>query len=129
MKCDEIRNKLNAYLDGELENPEEVSSHLDMCADCRRELDELVSVNDFLSQYEEEAVSTRAIENILAIPRRKAFRGLGWFGRFALAASAAAALFLGVITSSEIATSNSSQYNDFTMGTETLYSFDTGVEG
>ncbi len=129
MKCDEIKDKLNAYLDGEVGNPEEIRRHLDACADCRAELEALSSVNDFLSQYEEEPVPQQAIDRILAISRRRAFNSLSWFARITIAVSAAAAFFLGVITSGEIASNGSSQYDDFSMGTETLYSFDAGIEG
>ncbi len=128
MKCDEIREKLNAYLDGEIEDTKEIRRHLDTCSDCRRELEALSSVNDFLSQYEDVSIPQPVIDRILAIPRRRALGSLSWFAKISIAATAAIAFFLGVVTSSEIS-SNSNPYEDFSIGTETLYSFDMGGEG
>ncbi len=126
MKCEEIRSKLNAYLDGELKDMDTVRRHLDQCEQCRHELAELSSVNDFLSQYEEEPVPQVAIARILAIPQGKIARSLGWFARLSIALTAAAAFFLGVVMSGDMASRSATQYTDITLGTETLYSFDMG---
>jgi anti-sigma factor RsiW len=50
MRCDEVREDLVAYLDGELapEERERVDSHLAQCPDCRRERDGLGSTGDLL---------------------------------------------------------------------------------
>ncbi len=43
MKCDEIRNELSAYLDGEVAAParEQIDAHVAECAGCRQRLEEL----------------------------------------------------------------------------------------
>ena len=39
MTCEEIREKLSEYLDGECEKSEEVAKHLDTCAECQKEFE------------------------------------------------------------------------------------------
>lgn len=50
MKCDEVKNRLTEFLDGELNETDQqiVQSHLDNCADCA---DELNSLREFLSGF------------------------------------------------------------------------------
>ena len=51
MKCSQIKNKLSAYLDGEIQDNERetVASHLKTCAVCQEELAALVKVKECLS--------------------------------------------------------------------------------
>lgn len=51
MKCSQIKKKLSAYLDGEIEasERESIARHLKTCTSCRAELAALVQVKDTLS--------------------------------------------------------------------------------
>jgi TonB family protein len=53
-KCDSIREWLGAFADGELEpdKAEQVISHLETCADCRRELDQIQELSRLAKSVE-----------------------------------------------------------------------------
>lgn len=50
MKCEAIRVKLSAYMDGELDEAHhrEIAGHLRLCPECRQELEELGGVDTLL---------------------------------------------------------------------------------
>jgi len=52
-RCDEIRERLSAYLDGELPPPEAalVVEHLESCPGCREELDDLRRLRDQVARH------------------------------------------------------------------------------
>jgi predicted anti-sigma-YlaC factor YlaD len=38
-KCEDVRPRLTAFLDGEVEDSDEIKSHLESCPECRKLLD------------------------------------------------------------------------------------------
>lgn len=55
MSCQEIRDKLSAYLDGVLDEKEtdEIQSHIEHCPECRQEIEDLKKTIALLSSLEE----------------------------------------------------------------------------
>ncbi|HHV98106.1 MAG TPA: hypothetical protein GXX36_00800 [Clostridiaceae bacterium] len=55
-KCDEIRELIYIYVDGELDEAQraEFEEHINSCADCRNELDEIKSIISMCNSIEEE---------------------------------------------------------------------------
>lgn len=51
MKCEKIRNRLSAFLDGEVKEDEyrRIASHLESCDSCSREYEELKHLGELLS--------------------------------------------------------------------------------
>jgi anti-sigma factor (TIGR02949 family) len=83
MSCEEIRKKLSAYLDGELEGSEQgvIASHLESCHLCFREYEELQRLNGVLANLDPvEAPPNlwRRVERRLSSPER-----VGIWQRFA----------------------------------------------
>jgi anti-sigma factor RsiW len=92
-RCDLIKEKLSAWLDGELEAGKHrtVAEHLEICAGCRRELALLASLNDALGRLQAPAtpqVAQRVLAHV-SRPRRR------WWQNLALAASLVMGLTLG----------------------------------
>ncbi len=60
-------DKLNAYIDAELSKHDfdKVKKHLKNCHLCQQELRELMKVNSFLKNYQEEELAESVIQNIL----------------------------------------------------------------
>ena len=59
MKCEKVRTRLSAFLDGELSSTERaaVARHIDRCEGCANELKTLTGVLDFLDQWNVEPCS------------------------------------------------------------------------
>ncbi len=92
-KCEEVREQLSAWLDGELAEAERarVAAHLDSCAACRRELAQLTALNAALAELAAPVPSGLA-ERVLARvqPSRRY-----WWQNLALAASLVMGIVLG----------------------------------
>lgn len=92
-KCEEVREQLSAWLDGELaiEEHAQVAAHLNSCAACRRELAQLTALNTALAQLAAPVPSGLA-ERVLARvqPSRRY-----WWQNLALAASLVMGIVLG----------------------------------
>ncbi len=92
-KCEEVREQLSAWLDGELAEAEHarVAAHLDSCAACRRELAQLTALNAALAELAAPVPSGLA-ERVLARvrPSRRY-----WWQNLALAASLVMGIVLG----------------------------------
>jgi anti-sigma factor RsiW len=92
-RCDQIREQLSAWLDGELETQtwRAMAAHLETCAVCRRELALLTALDDALDRLPAPAapqVGERVLAH-LTRPRRR------WWQNLALAASLMMGLTLG----------------------------------
>jgi len=97
MAGDGVRERLSAYLDGELSAGErrEVAAHLEVCEECRRELDVLTRLDAVLGRLETAAppqLAQRVLERLQ--PRRRY-----WWQSLALAAS----LLLGIVLGGTLA--------------------------
>ncbi len=97
MAGDGVRERLSAYLDGELSEDErrEVAAHLEGCEECRRELAVLTRLDAVLGRLEAEApprLAERVLERLQ--PRRRY-----WWQSLALAAS----LLLGIVLGGTLA--------------------------
>ncbi len=97
MAGDGVREKLSAWLDGELSTAErgEVAAHLEVCEECRRELDQLQRLDAALGSLEAAApprLAARVLERVQ--PRRRY-----WWQSLALAAS----LILGIVLGGTLA--------------------------
>lgn len=114
MTCDDVRDNLSAYLDGELARPEAaaVESHLAGCESCRAELASLRSLTETLhalprrpapAEVEREVVGQLERDALLApreLPKKRRFV-LPIFGGAALAAAALVAVAVHVHLASQ----------------------------
>jgi len=116
------QNKVNAFLDGELESTEysQMKEHIMSCPSCQQELRELKKVNEELSAWEDVEVPEALYSSILAEAARLTPRGHVKLWRslsnLSIAASVLLALFMGVLMNSNIANSN-----QYTTETESSY--------
>ena len=103
--CSEIRERLSAYLDGELSPLEVVGMrhHLGECPGCRREMERLADLSSFLrleGRKVPPAPAWEAVEKRLAArapgPQPVWWRGLSTTKLVALAASLAAVVAVGL---------------------------------
>lgn len=93
-KCEEVRERLSAWLDGELseEGRAQVAAHLESCAACRRELAQLTALNAALAELAAPPVPLGLAERVLArVQPSRRF----WWQNLALAASLVMGLVLG----------------------------------
>lgn len=93
MSCEEIKNLLDEYITGELDEQScgEVEKHLGNCADCRRELDELKALKCELSKLAQDVPD--GFDERLSAKIKKQKR-IAFFGLTGIGASAAAAVVL-----------------------------------
>lgn len=96
MSCEEIKNLLDEYITGELDEQErgEVEGHLVGCADCRRELDELRTIKGELSKLAQDVPS--GFDERLSAKIKKQKRSV-FFSITGIGASAAAAAVVVLI--------------------------------
>lgn len=122
MQCEQIEQRLGAFLDRELppQETERVRAHLLTCGRCQQALRELQSVDAFLSEWEDEPLPA-SLELSLSKIGRKPNRWLQLARNVSLAASVAAAFYLGVLVSSD-ATSLSSNDTTLAFGEQSFYS-------
>ncbi len=105
MSCDEIREKLSLYLEGELPGPEReaLDRHLAACAACTETLSLLREVAAGLSRVEEVEPPphlARKIQSAIAEKARNKRARPAWWGSWApaLAAAAVVLLTIGTVT-------------------------------
>lgn len=104
MKCIDVKENLDAFLDGEIEfsRKEKITSHLEDCLLCRTQFEGLQTVGDSLRQHLFAAAPTVLDEKVLGafedfhsrkrnVKTAEKREKIGWFGipRFALAAALA----------------------------------------
>lgn len=90
MNCRSVRRRLSEYLDGELPAPRQaaIAAHLEVCAGCREEADDLRRAGEALKTLSVVEVApelTGDLHRRLAAPPARRFR-LGWAGAAAVAA-------------------------------------------
>lgn len=106
------QNKVNAFLDGELESTEysQMKEHLMSCSSCQKELRDLKKINAELDAWEDVVVPEVLYSSILAETARLTPRGHVKLWRslsnLSIAASVIFALFMGVLMSSNSISSN-----------------------
>jgi anti-sigma factor (TIGR02949 family) len=93
-KCEEVREQLSAWLDGELAEEERarVAAHVDSCAACRREADQFVALNAALGHLAAPmppGLAARVLARVQPPRRRR------WWQDLALAASLVIGLIAG----------------------------------
>lgn len=90
--CEQIRERLSAWLDGELTAAEsrQVAAHLEVCADCSRELSLLESLDAALGTLAA-PVPARLPERVLDRLQRRRY----WWQSLAMAASLVIGIVLG----------------------------------
>jgi len=121
-----FKEKINAYLDGELEKAEftEVKAHLASCLSCQQEIREINKVNAALAEYSDEDVPEHIIENILNAvhpvsekkTRKRQFN-------LSVAASIVFALVSGVLMSNFAFKEQPAEQNNIEFAQESFYSF------
>ena len=105
MRCEEVRELLPAYLDGEAARQAEIDAHLAWCANCRRELAGYRSMVRSLAALRERGAhpAPQLVERLVAlIPapslldrvRFNVYDHPGWYAAASLAAAAVAAFLL-----------------------------------
>ena len=121
MQCEQIEQRLGAFLDGELPPAEleSVRTHLLTCGRCQQALRELQSVGAFLAGYEDEAMPP-SLESSLASIGAGPRGWLRWARNISLAASVAAAFYMGVFLSGEFV-GNTGSDTTYSFGDESLY--------
>jgi anti-sigma factor RsiW len=127
-------HKLNAYIDAELSKKEfeKVQAHLKHCHLCQKELRELMKVNSFLQNYQEEEVAESIINKILdktdqmnLNPQRLRFK------QRVISLSVAASILISFATGvlvSNLTFSQDTETTRFELGQSTLYSYFDGGE-
>jgi predicted anti-sigma-YlaC factor YlaD len=80
MTCQDYERLLSGYVDRELPDEEhrQVETHLQQCADCRRQLDELVSIKERLTMIKFKEPSDLELERYWSGIYNRLERGLGW---------------------------------------------------
>lgn len=96
MRCQKVRERLSAYLDGELEDAarREVERHLAGCESCRETYAELEQVHALLVRAERSEGSPALAWRVAAATRRR--RAAAWRPVFPLVGAGARALALAV---------------------------------
>ncbi len=93
MTCQDHEDLLTGYVDGELSDDQrrEVENHLQECADCSRQLEEIVSIKEHLTMIEFKEPSEMELERYWGGVYNRLERGLGW-----ILASAGAIILLSL---------------------------------
>ncbi|MCD4650544.1 MAG: zf-HC2 domain-containing protein [Candidatus Cloacimonetes bacterium] len=135
MRCEKVKDRLNAYLDKECAAGEstEIRKHLESCIDCQQALRELQQVNSFLGEYQPQEVPQYLNQAILTQIRKS--RKVSVFKRFrktVVALSTAAVMLFGFFLSSTLTFAGSGnpivadQSYEFNLGQQTYYSYFLG---
>lgn len=127
----QFSKKLNAYIDTELTEIEfeKVQEHLKHCHLCQKELRELININTFLANYQEEEITDNIYQSILnkttetnLNPERSQFKRR--IISFSVAASVIVSFVTGVLLSDLTFTQETDSEFDF--GQNSLYSYFEG---
>ncbi|MDY6915215.1 MAG: anti-sigma factor [Candidatus Cloacimonadota bacterium] len=120
--------KINAYLDKEIDSKQIdfIDKHLKQCSECKIKLIELQELNSALEDVHIQPAPSYLEQRILANAREVNPTPRGLI-KIPVAASVVAALVLGFIFSTQTFSDYTSQEN-FTLGTNTIYSYLEGTE-
>lgn len=125
MKCENVKLKLNRYLDGELDekSENEIKQHLSECEKCSAEFQSLFAIDDFLDVFEEESVDESTIDEIMSQIGTTKISFFGKFKKEIISIAASALLFgsLGTVLGSYSQKSESTSDNIFSMNTYSIY--------
>lgn len=80
MTCEEIRERLSEYLDGECDKSEDVAKHLEGCHDCQREYERLVTLSKSFENFVEESEKSVA-DSVVATIRGEKMKKTPFFVR------------------------------------------------
>ncbi len=98
MTCEEIRQRLSEYLDGECDKSEDVAKHLEGCPECQREYERLVTLSKSFENFVEESEKSVA-DSVVATIRGEKMKKTPFFVRhIGLAASLVLILVLVLYT-------------------------------
>ena len=105
IECSQIRNRLSAFLDGEVDEPERflIEEHLKSCVNCQKEVEKLSQVSDFLNLVTEVEVTPyfipRLRQRIKEEEARQVFRlpFYNWAKRFLVPVGIAALFVMAVL--------------------------------
>ena len=98
MTCEEIRERLSEYLDGECDKSEDVAKHLEGCPECQREYERLVTLSKSFENFVEESEKSVA-DSVVATIRGEKMKKTPFFVRhIGLAASLVLILVLVLYT-------------------------------
>ena len=97
-KCEDIRPRLTAFLHGEVENPEEIQSHLDSCAECRKSIETYRKISRLSGLVPDPSPHPEAWVRLK--PRLSRFSGSRLFAIIPAAAAAALVLYIFLFSSS-----------------------------
>ncbi|MDD3051708.1 MAG: anti-sigma factor [Candidatus Cloacimonetes bacterium] len=128
MLCNDIRNRLNAFIDGEIQGEERtlIQEHLDICSDCKAELDSIIALNNFLRDYQEQDLDDALVDKIVSScvgKHAKIIHFSNLFRRVPLAASVAAAFLLGIYLGISTFNTDSQDYLTLDTSQNSLVSF------
>jgi anti-sigma factor RsiW len=112
-RCNDVRDNLAAYQDGELTEAERatIKAHLDTCADCRREAEAQKAIKAHLRALKEQAVESRPPAHIwanarAAWDRQDKARARRLQFRFALVAASILLLTFGIVWANRVQTTD-----------------------
>lgn len=124
MKCSEIKEKINAYIDEELDakTHSQVKNHLMQCAECQKELRELTQLNSFLESYDDIELPSTYHHKMSKVLTKKENRVTTFF-RYAVAASIFAAFISGIFMGQKtFSNKNLSEFEYSSINNESLVS-------
>ena len=80
MTCREYEDLLTGYADGELpdDRRRQIETHLQECADCSRQLDELISIKEHLTMIKFKEPSDLELQRYWSGVYNRLERGAGW---------------------------------------------------
>lgn len=124
MRCEMVLAKLNRYVDDELATNEmkTIEAHLQSCDACRKEYQDLLSVNDFLSNFKEEEIDEAIITNIISQSKKSKISSFRRFKNEIISIAASVLLFgsFGLFMGSEYS-SNDTSDTFYSFNNETIY--------
>ncbi len=132
MSCDEIKNKLSAFMDNELskDDLQKVQKHLLNCSKCQSELRLLQKMEKFYIEENHEfevseEVNQRIMKEVIEISKRVTF--FKKISTFSIAASTIAAILLGAFVANFSFTETETNF-DSEFNYVTLYSYVEGAQ-
>ena len=125
--CNEVQERLSAWLDGELalEERREMAAHLEVCADCRRELALLERLDAVLGSLEAPAPARLAEGVLERLQPRRRYR----WQHLAMAASLILGIALGGTLARDFYPYRTSSGNGEVLALEEFHDFPQGSLG
>jgi hypothetical protein len=106
MNCEEIRGKLDDYIDSEILSDEEraeIQAHLEKCEECRREYEDMVKIKEELKKLADVELPKQFHKNLMKQIRKTNTRKEPFFKKnYKWVTAVAAVLIIGVFTTAGI---------------------------